>query len=478
MLSSLTNGYFDMSFQQLLIIFWARKSLIIAYLLVTMITTLTLSLLMSKQYVATTSLVLDQPSINPITGAQLPTQLTTGYMATQSDIIKSPAVALAVVDILDLVKDPSLQAAFKKDKTAGDFRNWIADGLIKKLEVIPSRESSILGISFSATDPLFSAKTANAFAQAYIQIINELKRQPAQQTADWFDGQLRTLRERMEKAREALSNFQQTHGIVATTNEQIDLEDVKLAELSNKLVKNQLETADLLAKKKLLTESLANAEALKSLPEVLSSPVLQELKANLARSEAKFADLSIHFDHNHPQYRQMAAEIANLKKQVQSEMNTVLHGFNNSIKASKTRDESLSNALAKQKAKVLQLKNQYNEIAILKREVENAQLAYDSVNQRSIQMRMESEIRQSNVAILDKAIAPKVPDKPKVKLNMVLSILLGSILGIGAALFAEVMDRRVRSALDITETLDLPVFGVIAATRPPKKFRWSFGGRS
>ncbi len=594
-----------MSFQQLIIIFWARKGLVIAYLLVTMITTLTLSLMMSKQYVASTSLVLDQPGINPITGATLPIQLTTGYMATQTDIIKSPTVALNVIDILGLMADKKQQATFEKNsklkveeqkifqnalhdgfeklkfeekqvalkisliddfcywmgqeltkKTHGlirspdilelmkdkelqqsfekenvlsqdeqnilkstyqesngklkldrkqatfdkvvdifrhwiaeglkkkkpeliqshkiqelmkdealqmsfekehkllsfeeqeflrtalqesseklkedqkkialkvklivDFRNWMADDLMKKLEVLPSRESSILGIGFSATDPEFSAKAANAFAQAYIQTANELKRQPAQQTADWFEAQLKTLRERMEKAREELSGFQQTHGIVATTNEQIDLEDAKLTELSNQLVKNQLETADLVSKKKLLAESLTDPESLKSLREVLNSPVLQELKAGLAQSEAKFADLAVRVDKNHPQYKQAAAAIANLKKQVRTEMNTMVYGFNSSILASKNRDESLAKALSQQKARVLQLKTQYNKIALLKREAENAQIAYDAVNQRSIQMRMESEIKQSNVAILDEAVVPKVASKPKVMLNMIL----------------------------------------------------------
>lgn len=307
------NGYFNMNLQQLLIVFWARKGLIIAYLLVTMITTLVLSLLMSKQYIAHTSLVLDQPNINPITGERLSIELTAAYMATQSDIIKSPKVALVAVDILGLTKDKTVEANFKKANATGDFRYWLAEGLMEKLDVTPSRESSILGIDFSATDAVFSAKAANAFAQAYIKVANELKRQPAQQTADWFEEQLETSRTRMEKAREELSSFQQVHSIIATTNEQIDLEDAKLKELSDQLIKNQLQTAELVSKKKQL-EISTNSAGLESLSEVLNNALLQDLKANLARTEAKFADLAIHVDKNHPQYRQAAAEVANLKK--------------------------------------------------------------------------------------------------------------------------------------------------------------------
>ncbi len=467
-----------MSLQQLLVIFWARKNLIIAYLLVTMITTLTISLILPKQYIANTTLVLDQPGINPITGVVLRApQVIAGYMATQTDIITSPTVALSVVDILELTKDTTFQAAFEKDESGGDFRNWIAEGLMQKLEVMPSRESSILGISFSATDPEFAAKVANAFAQAYMQTADELKRQPAQQTADWFDGQLMVLRDRMEKAREKLSNFQQTHSIIAMTNEQIDLEDAKLTELSNKLVENQIQTTGLLSKKKQL-EAIVNPEELKSLTDELNDRLLQELQTNLAHAEAKFADLAVHVDRNHPQYRQAAAEISNLKKQIKAETNAVLRSFNSSIEAAKNRDENLNKALSKQKQVVLQLKNQHDEIAVLSREVQNAQLVYDETMKRSIQMRMESEIRQSSIAVLDQAIAPKIANTPKVKLNMILSIFLGSILGLGAALVAEIMDRRVRSPIDIIDALDLPVFGVITATRPPKKFAWSFGVRS
>lgn len=502
-----------MSAQQLIIIFLARKWLIVAYLLVTMSVTLMISLSMPKQYVTNTSLVLDQPGINPITGASLPIQLTTGYMATQSDIIKSANVALAAMDIMNLLDDKTQQDGFikgaklsdanaklfkqalternasftgkvdeikQKKVLLDDFRNDIAEGLGKGLDVIPSRESSIMSISYAATDPEFAAKAANAYAQAYIQTTNKLKQQSAQETADWFENQLEKLKVLVEKARENLSSYQQTHGIVATTsNEHIDLEDAKLRELSDQLIKSQLTTADLLTKKKLLLDSLANPESLKSLSEMLLSPVLQELKTDLAKFEAKRADLGVRLGINHPQYQQAEAEIASIKKQISAEMNTILHNFNTNILSSKKRDDSLSKSMSEQKEKVLKLKEAHNQIEVLKKEVENAQVAYDAVMQKAIQMRMESQIKQSNAAILDVAIEPKTSDKPKVKLNMVLSVLLGTVLGVVAALFAEMLDRRVRSPADLTDSLDLPVFGVISTPPVSKKFfRFSLGGRS
>jgi polysaccharide biosynthesis transport protein len=472
-----------MNLQQLLIIFLARRWLIVISLFSTMLVALVLSLGMPKLYVASTSLVLDQPAINLITRESIPVQMTASYMATQTDIIKSPAVALYVVNILELDQDKFFQNLFQKDKLGGDFlklpnefRHWIADRLSKKLEVIPSRESSILGISFTNENPDFAAKVADAYAQAYIQMANDLKRQPTQQTADWFDEQLKILGERRDIVQGRFSDFQQKHGVVAITNDQIDLEERILTELSNQLIKNQLETNDLIAKKKLLIETIANPESLKSLPSVLSSPVLQDLKTSLARSEAKFADLALHIDRNHPQYRQAAAEIASFKVQIKAEMNTILHGFNSSIISSEKRDENLKKEIEKQKEQVLVIKKAHIELLALKRELENAQAAYDAVVQRSIQTRMESEIKQSNIAVLDHAVAPREASSPKIKSNMIISVLLGTILGFGLALFAEIMDRRIRSEADIANNLDLPVFGVISISRPAKKFEWSFFG--
>ena len=82
-----------MNFHQFINILWSRKWLVLSSLMITVITTLVVSLLLPKQYVAKTSIVVDQRSINPVTGLTLPVQLMPGYMATQVDMIASHNVA-------------------------------------------------------------------------------------------------------------------------------------------------------------------------------------------------------------------------------------------------------------------------------------------------------------------------------------------------------------------------------------------------
>ena len=460
-----------MNGQQFFTIIWSRKGLIALCLVITVLTALVVSLLMPKQFIATTALVLDQRGIDQITGNVLPTQLMSGYMATQLDIISSHNVALKVVKHLKMDEDPQLIANFQKSNAGGDIRDAMADLLLSHLEVKPSRESSIIQINFSSIDPQFSALVANAFAQAYIQTSVDLRVQPAKLNADWFDDQLSALRKRMESAQEKLSAAQQKHGIVMT-DDRLDLEDSRLATLARQLVESQAHTDELLSRKKQLVEALAGRMAFESLTEILNNPFVQSLKSELARTEAKFAELSERVDKNHPQYQQAQAEITSLRKKIKAEIRTVLNGVESSVASSKQHDDSLSFAIAEQKSKVLELKKQRDEIGVLKREVENAQRAYDAAMQRSVQTRMESEISQTNIAVLNSAIPPLKPAKPRILLNLLLSMVMGAVLGVGASLLAEMFDRRVRSANDIAESLGLPVIGVLANAERNKKSKW------
>ncbi len=453
-----------MNFQQFINIILSRKSLVLWALMMTVITTLAVSLVLPKQYLATTSIVVDQRSVDRVTGQVLPVQLLPGYLATQVDVISSHKVARKVVDKLKLDENPKLQEAFAKAGIVGDIRDWIADGLLKKLGVRPSRESSVMQVDFTYNNPQLAAIIANAFADTYIQTSTELQVQPAKMSADWYDSQMATLRERLEHAQSVLSTFQQEHGIVAV-DDRLDLENARLAELSKQLVDGQAHTSELQSRLDLLTSTVKQGRSLESLQEVLTNPLVQSLKTDLARVESRFAELSKRIDVNHPQYKQAKAELSNLQQKIHSEINMVLSGIASGVTSSIQRDKIVANALAEQKAKVLELKKQHDEMMVFNREVENAQRVYDAAMQRGVQSRMESEISQTNIAVLNYALPPQQPAKPKVLLNMILSVFLGGMLGVGSALLVELMDRRVRSAFDISEVLGVPVFAVVSASK-------------
>ena len=99
--------------------------------------------------------------------------------------------------------------------------------------------------------------------------------------------------------------------------------------------------------------------------------------------------------------------------------------------------------------------------AVLVRDVENAQRAYDAVLTRLSQTSLEGQATLSNSYVLAEAVPPVRPTSPKVELNIAISFVLGLMLALGSVFLFEFMDRRVRSVDEVNDLLGLPIFGVL-----------------
>src|SRR3569833_489000 len=184
-----------MNFSQFLLILHGRRKLVLLMLALTVVAALAASILQSKTYKSTVTLVLNYKGTDPVTGITLPSQLMPGYMATQVDIVDSMSTALMVVDRLKFSDDPKTKEDFIEATDGdGNIRQWLAGGLLKHLKVSPMRESSVLDITFSASTPRRAADVANAFAWAYQNTSVRLTVEPAKTAAGYFDGQLKRLR--------------------------------------------------------------------------------------------------------------------------------------------------------------------------------------------------------------------------------------------------------------------------------------------
>lgn len=443
-----------MSFYQFLLILRARLWVIVLTLVAVVGSVVAVSLLLPKQYTATTSLVVDAKSNDPLLGGLIPAQIVPGYMATQLDIINSDRVARRVVSLLRMDQSPVVQDQWREDTDGqGDIKVWLGALLKKKLDVQPSRESNVITISYEGGEPQFVAAVANAWAQAYIDTSLELKVEPARQYAKWFDGQNATLREDLEAAQKRLSDFQQKQGIVAA-DERLDMENARLSELSSQLSMVQAQRVDARSRQ----SQANNAE---SLPEVMSNGLIQSLKADLARQEGMRDQLAGRLGTNHPDVAKVDAEIGNLRQRINTEVRRIVSSLGTNTRASQQREADIKAALEAQKKRVLDLKAKRDQIAVLQRDVENAQRAYDLVTQRLAQTNLESQTQQTNVAVLTPAVAPLMPSGPKIVLNTVLALILGALLALGAALLLELMDQRVRGMEDLQQLDGLTLLGVI-----------------
>lgn len=437
---------------QVLLILRARWIIVVAALLLTVCAALGVTLLTAKTYKATTSLVLNYKGSDPVTGQAMASQLLPGYMSTQIEIVGSMSVALKVVDALKLAEGAKVQERFMKSTGGeGQLRDWLAAGLLAKLAVQPARESSVLQISYVGNDPQMVAKVANAFAAAYQQTSVELKVQPSQRTAVYFDGQVKLLRDKLETAQQRLSKYQQDNGLVST-DKSLDVESIRLNELSSQAV-----VAEGLAMEASARGRQAGAQS----PDVANNPLIQNLKMGLGVAESKLSEISQRLAPNHPQYQSAKAEVdklrADLNAQIKAASNTV--GANAGIL--RQRGNEAGAALQEQRNKVLRMNRTRDELIVLGKEVDSAQRAYDSVAQRLALTNIEAQANQSDVAVLTPALAPLKPFGPKLVLNLLIGLAAGLLLGVGGGILLELFDRRVRSAHDLHESAGLVVLGTL-----------------
>ncbi|ALK96333.1 chain-length determining protein [Massilia sp. WF1] len=444
-----------MNVHQFLLILLARKKIILSTLLVTVALALGWSLIQSKTYKATASVLLNYKGVDPLTGLTMPGQLLPGYMATQIDIISSKNVALRVVDALHLASSPAVIQQFNEaNEGRGSVRDWLADLLLKKLEIVPSRESSVVEISFKGADPAFSAAVANAFADEYEKITVQLKTQPAKKASSYFNEQTKQLRDNLEAAQARLSKYQQEKGIVSLDNNRVDVELQRLNELSAQLVQAQA------AAMEGNSRQAAAGSALSS-PDVANNALIQQMRANLATAEGKFADTSQRYGKNHPQYMAAKAELDKVRGELNAALGTVSRSVGANAQVMRQRESELREAVAQQKAKVLELNRARDELGVLLKDLDSAQRAFDAASQRFSQTRIEAQSEQSDISLLNPAVPPTQPSGPRVLLNTLVGILAGTVLGVGLALLLELLNRPVRSPSDVKDMLGIPVLGTI-----------------
>ena len=453
-----------MNLHQFLLIMLARKKIILATLALTVLLTLGISLVLQKTYKATASVLLNYKGVDPLTGLTMPGQLLPGYMATQMDIISSKNVALRVVDSLRLASSSAILEQFiASTEGRGNVRDWLADLLLRKLEILPSRESSVVEISFKGSDPQFAASVANAFADEYQRISVQLKTEPMKKASAYFNEQTKLLRDNVENAQARLSKYQQEKGIVTLDFNRADVELARLNELSQQLVAVQGLAIEANSRGRMAHGAAADS------PDVANSGLIQSMRIGVTTTEAKFAEIAQRLAPNHPQYRSAKAELDKMRADLASALGSVSRSVGNNAVVQRQREGELRSALAAQKVKVLELNRARDELGVLLKDMDSAQRAFDAASQRLSQTRIEASSEQSDISILNPAVAPIEPSAPRVLLNTLVSVLLGTVLGVGIGLLIEMLNRPVRSAGDMKDLLGVPVLGTVEWSHPPHR---------
>ncbi|HLO61528.1 MAG TPA: Wzz/FepE/Etk N-terminal domain-containing protein [Azonexus sp.] len=422
----------------------ARFRILLFVLGTTVLVTLVVSLVMPKTYVAKAAVLVDSKDDQQMHTATPEANLREriSYLQTQVDIITSQKVARKVVESLELAKQPESREAFAKATDGdGSIEDWLAMTLLLDLKT-DTTQSSIIQIAFPSPDAQFSALVANAFAKAYVATALELRVAPTRQTAAWFDEQIRELRGNLERAQSRLTAYQKEKGLV---DERYDVESLALSDIAGEVAKAQ--------------SRRAGAPG----PEVRESSSSQNIRTELMRAESKLQEYTDRLGTSHPSYQRQLAETQRLRSMLRAEGGPDAPGptAQNRRRVAELRDE-----LENQRARVLQLKEYRDQLAVLTRDVDIAQKAYETAMQHSVENRVESRANLTNISVLHPAVPPFKATRPIMLLNLALAVVVGTLLGLCIVYLMEMRDHRVRSRRDLRNEWPVPVLAELSSWQP------------
>lgn len=449
-----------LNLNQVLLIIKARLLAFIITFVIVFGLVVGITLMLPKEYKATTSVVLNYKGVDPVTGFAIPSSLMSSYMTTQMGVMNSHRVALKVVDKLGIAKSPVIQESFQAaTEGKGDIRDWAANFIARNLKTSPSPESNIIDLSYTSKDPEFSKLVADAFASVYIDTNIELSNQPSQQASAFLDEQKVILRNQLLEAQTKLAKYQEDNGITSAV-ENADIENLKLNELTSQLAVVQSQALEASKRNRVASSSASS-------PDVLANPLIQNLKMQISQANTKFAEMSKQYSKNHPSYQAAQAELANLRAELRKETARVQSSMKNTASIYQQRERELKAEVAAQKEKLLKLNRSRDQLSVLQNEVASAKAAYENISTRSSQTHIEGRTDQSDVIILNPAVLPTSPSSPKVVMNIFFGFFAAIFLGFLVVFIKETLNRKVRCIKDIEDAIDLPVVMLIGRSKKP-----------
>ncbi|MEJ5022237.1 exopolysaccharide transport family protein [Ochrobactrum vermis] len=430
-------------------------------------------------YVSESVLVLDMRRLQalPNESAITPLPQDSPVLRSELDIINSRMMARKVIDILQAenivvptefrsrtvlssASDASSQTKGARDVDPAMRERQQIDLLLSRLRVTNDGRSYTIFISYRASDRVYAAQVANAFATAYLDHQIDVQQSATRRISEWLGEKLVTLRSDLEGAESAAEQFRQKSRLAGDQG-QISFQAQRVAALNNEIV--AATGAVSLAEARLRTaEELKSNNEAPALAEVLASPAIQTLRGEAARVERQLDELQSNGALKSAEIPVLKAEQEALKQQISSQVGEIIKSLGNEIQIARQRRSGLENALKSAEADLAEANQAQVKAGQLDREANASRTVYESYLTRYKQL-----IEQDGIAAAEaQMISPAEPAMAKASPNLANWLLLGLGLG-GLVALVGTMLKETFDKIRPAQTASLVLPGIPAATLLP-----------
>jgi capsular exopolysaccharide synthesis family protein len=433
-------------------------------------------------YEARTRLLIEADGPNVINFAEVVDEqrAKADYYQTQYNILQSRLLARKTIEALHLWDNPYLgggssgfwgrliglsaarPAAGQPNSGETLEQSRTIDKFLDNLTISPIRNSRLVDIKYRMPDPDLAMQIANGIARNYIDQNLEYKFMASREANDWLGERLAEQRRQVEAAEAALQRYREQHDAISLQDRE-NIVVQKLADLNSAVTQAKTERFQKEALYGQLQALAAKGGAIDTFPAILSNTYIQQVKAELAQLQTQQTQLSEKLGDKHPELIKVRTAIQLAQAKLDGEIGKVVQSVRNEYQAALAKENSLNGALEQQKGEAQSMNRKAIDYGVLERDVQSNKQIYESLLQRAKETGVSSELKTSNIRVVDAAERPRTPASPRKMLNLALAFFGGSLFAVSLAFFFEYLDSRIKTPDEIRAHLGLSPLGMVPA---------------
>lgn len=445
----------------------ARKEIILAVTLLVVITGAAYTFTLPRIYMAEARIEIRPDALDVDVFRQ---QQVLGYnpffLRTEFEIIRSRST------LSQVIRDLNLQVEWGREMTSDGAPLSMEDALRvlqRSVRVDQYRETSLVSVSVRRPNAMEAARIANQIAEVYRA--NRLAQSRRQVT-----GGLEALQNEMEKQRLVL---EQAEDELETMREQLGVAMMGSRERGglqvDKIRLQQLEGDRVAARVDKLVrrtrfeqmEGLERDELLTASAYIVNDQALAMLRRQMVDAQVNLSLLLENRGENHPEVRRVRAGLLELQSQIDDAVNGLRRGLRADYEVARAKYNAISEELAAaRQADIEAERERFLPFEKAEREVRLQRDIFTALRARIAQEGIELQVPRTPVEIVDRAEPQSRHVSPRFTMNILLSLVIGLMAGVGLAYFIEYLDTSVKTVDDVEQHLGLPVLGII-----PQKVR-------
>jgi succinoglycan biosynthesis transport protein ExoP len=447
----------------------SRKYMVLFFFIAALSTALIYTFKSPKVYRAMTRLVIENETLDLFPGSRSMLTVDTtsmDYFRTQCSILKSRTVAENVIR----------NYRFKLlDRKTGEERLMSSSELRRRLKVQPERDTRLVNVLVEHTDARQAADIANAVADEFILFNVKSKVDARNAAAQAIRKELDGLASEVRDAEQEFNQFKQRYGIISIEKgenlllAQLELATKKVTEASDATINAEVKYAQV--------ENVP-LEELRKRPEIEEDTEFKQLKTQLDKAQTDFTLVAGRYGSKHRTYQEADERVREYKASVDKRAEEVRDQLRLALETAKDNEKK---AIEERNKTVKEAEDFNTNIRPtylhLERVVKTKTATFEEVLQKGTEGTVETGVSRAptdwepgttNIRIVDRALVPRDPIRPRPLLSLALGIIAGLVLGCGSAVAVEYLDDKVKNPDHVTEDLEMPLVGIIPDPRRSK----------